>query len=423
MQLWKRFFIFIAGLAAAFALSGCGGSSNSSSGSATLRFINAAKSSPMTVTINGAAQFTAVPASSVTTYATQSAGSYTLTIASSDGSLSSTTLTLSLASSQKYTLLAYSSGASIRAAIFTENLGTPLTGYASLNVANISIDSGGLDVYVVAPGTSSLTGLTPTFQYVTNTTSAATLVAGTYDVIATASGNRNDVRFTLPSMTLATTQIATLAFTNSVSGALVNGALVTQGGAVTFYPTSLARVRVVSALPAIPSSAVVATIGSAVLPAVYAPNPGAYALVAADSSTYSITVNGTAIASLPAASFAAGADSTILVYGTTAAPKVSIFADDNHMPISGQANVRLVNAAANVAGGLTLYDNGLAVANSIAYGSASSYVGVTSSSAAVLQLVQPGSAPVSTTATLQSGAVYTVFVVDSSLAPYIIKDR
>jgi hypothetical protein len=76
-----------------------------------------------------------------------------------------------------------------------------------------------------------------------------------------------------------------------------------------------------------------------------------------------------------------------------------------------------------VAGGLTLYDNGLAVANSIAYGSASSYVGVTSSSAATLQLVQPGSAPVSTTATLQSGAVYTVFVVDSSLAPYIIKDR
>ena len=214
-----------------------------------------------------------------------------------------------------------------------------------------------------------------------------------------------------------------LAFSSTPGGALVNGVLMTQNGAVQFAPTASARVRIVSALPVASTALVAATVGGTSFASVYSPNPGTYTLVPGGTSTYSISVAGTPIASLPAATFATGGDFTILVYGTVASPIVSIFTDNNQAPISG-ANLRLVNAAVNVAGGLTLYDNNVQVASSIGYGAASSYFGVAESTTSTLELIEPSVAPVTTTVALNSpGAVYTVFVIDSSLTPYVIRDR
>jgi hypothetical protein len=182
-------------------------------------------------------------------------------------------------------------------------------------------------------------------------------------------------------------------------------------------------VRVVSALPASAAAAVVATVGAQTLAPVYSPNPGAYTLVTGGTSSYSITAGGAAVSGLPAATFATGADYTILVYGTTAAPKVSVFADDNHQAVGGQTNLRLVNGGINATGGVTLYNNNVVVATSVGYGAASTYVGTISSGVSTLQLVTPGVTPVTATAQLVSGSVYTVFVLDSTLTPYIVKDR
>ncbi len=278
----------------------------------------------------------------------------------------------------------------------------------------------------MSPGTTTLTGLTPTFQAVnySATTSWTTLAAGTFDIIATATGNQSDVRFKLPSVAVPGTQIVLLAFCSTPGGALVNGVVMTQNGGVQFAPTASARVRVVSALPVASTALVAATVGGTSFASVYSPNPGIYTAVPGGTSSYSISAAGTPIASLPAATFATGGDFTVLVYGTVASPSVSIFTDNNQVPVGSGANLRLINAAVNVPGGLTLYDNNVQVASSIGYGAASSYFGVAESTTSVLELIEPSVAPVTTTVALNSpGGVYTVFVIDSTLMPYVIRDR
>src|SRR5262249_25264658 len=158
---------------------------------------------------------------------------------------------------------------------------------------------------------------------------------------------------------------------------------------------------------------------------VFAPNPGAYNLVAGGTSSYSIMAGNTAIASLPATTFATGGDYTILVYGTASAPLVAVFTDNNQVSsVGGDVKLRLVNAAANVAGGLTLYDSSVQVASSVGYGVASPYFSVVAATPSTLELVQPSLSPMYTTLPLgPPGSVYTVFVIDNTLTLYVIRDR
>ncbi|HEY4039741.1 MAG TPA: hypothetical protein VGM15_13050, partial [Burkholderiaceae bacterium] len=300
-----------------------------------------------------------------------------------------------------------------------------------LGISNVSPDCGALDVYVVAPGTSTVVGLTPTFSQIGFGAAPlfTTLVSGAYEIVATASGHPNDVRFETASQQLGSTQIVLLGFTSTSGGALVNGVLANQGASVSFSQTSNARVRVVSALPVSGTSQVSATVGGTAFAPVFSPNPGTYTLVPGATTSYSLSVAGTAIASPPAATFATGGDYTILVYGASAAsPAVSIFTDNNQAPIAGDVNLRLINAGVTVAGGLTMYDNNVQVASAVAYGAASPYFGVTESATSSLELIAPTLTPLTVTPSLNVPAsVYTVFVIDGAMSPTtslsIIRDR
>jgi Domain of unknown function (DUF4397) len=409
-------------------LTACGSSNNNNSSSpVSLRFVNASRSASLTVSLNGTIQFSGVAAGSTTGYASVGSGEYTITVISASGSLASWTLTTGLGAGNQLTLFAYDRDGAVLASLVTEGATAPPSGYAMVQVSNLSPDSGALDVFLVSPGTTTLLGLTPTFSsaaYLANP-AFTTLVVGTFDIVATATGNSSDVRFKLPSVAITNGQILTAAFTSTSGGALVNGVLMNQGGTVQFVPAANARVRAVSALPVSGASLVAATVGGTALGSVFSPNPGTYTLVPGGTSSYSITVSGTAIATLPAASFATGGDFTILVYGAAASPSVSIFTDNNQVPAGSNANLRLVNAAVNVAGGLTLYDNNVQVASSVGYGNASSYFGVAESATSTLELIEPSVAPVIDTPVSIDApqAVYTVFVIDSTLTPYLIRDR
>jgi hypothetical protein len=412
----------------ALLLSSCGSSSNNASTSVSLRFLNASKTASMTVAVNGTVDFTAQAPLTASPYISFAAGAFPVAVTSANGALVSSTITQGFGAGTSYTLLAYDRDGAIQTALVTENQPVPAAGYGSLAVSNLSADPGSLDVYVVATTTASVVGLAPTFSAVAYgaTPPATTLATGSYKVVATAAGNVNDLRFTLPSFSVGSQQIQTLAFSSTPGGALVNGTLFTQGGGASFSNNTNARVRVFSALPTSPSVPVVATLGSVVLPTVYSPNPGVYTTVAGGSTSYSLTVSGTAVAGVPAATFATGGDYTILVYGTAGSPLVSVFTDVNQAPVGGDINLRLVNAGVTTAGGLTLYDNGVQVANATAYGTASPYFSTTIASSTVLELIQPGVAPYfpnpqPTFTSPQS--VYTVFVIDTTLVPYVIRDR
>lgn len=406
----------------------CGSSSNNSA-PASVRLINASHASSLTLSLNGANQFANIAPASSTAYVQISPSSYTLAVTATSGSLSSVTQVIGLGSGQYYSVVAYDRDGAVVANLVTEGQSLPSVGYALLGISNSSPDSGALDMYVVSTSATTVAGLTPTFESAGFGAAPAftTFADGNYQVIVTATGNPNDVRFRIPSLQLASTQILLLAFTSTSGGALLNGVLANQGGSVSFSPTTNARVRAVSALPSAGATAVVATVGGTALAPVFSPNPGTYALVPGGTTSYSITVAGTAIATVPSATFATGGDFTLLVYGTTTAPLVSVFTDNNQAPIAGDVNLRLVNAGVSVAGGLTMYDNNVQVASAVAYGAASPYFGVQESATSNVELIAPTLTALNVTPSLNvPSSVYTVFVIDGAMMPSslsIIRDR
>lgn len=413
-------------------LAACGSSSNNSSTNVSLRFINASPTTVMTVALSGTVDFQSQAVQSASNYISIASGTYTITTTAAGGTLVSSTLTLGLGAGTTYTLLAYDRDGAIQATLINESQTTPATGFGSLQVATVSQDSGSLDVYVVPPSTTSVSGLAPTYSSIGygSLPPAQTLAAGSYKVVATAAGNVNDVRFTSPAISVGSTIMQTLAFTGTPGGALVNGVLFTQSAnTASFYPATQARVRLFSALPVSPSALVAATIGGTPVPptgGVFSPVSGAYTLVPGGSTAYSVTVNSTAVGSVPAATFATGNDYTIYVYGTAGSPVVAPpLTDNNQAPNGGNISLRLVNAG--VAGGLTMTYGGVQVASAVPLPGASPYFSTTLQSTTVIQLITPGSSPFipnpEPTITVPQ-SVWTVFVIDNLASqPIFVRDR
>src|SRR5262249_32775950 len=154
--------------------------------------------------------------------------------------------TRSWAKSTDYSLVAYERYGSVKLAQITENQSAPSSGTASVNVYNLAIDAGAVDVYVTDPS-ASLTGATATASSAATANSSGYIEIGkgTYRIRVTAAGDKTDVRLDIPSVTLADQQITTLTLTGTTGGVLVDGVLSTQGGSVAFHRNANARVRVV----------------------------------------------------------------------------------------------------------------------------------------------------------------------------------
>lgn len=427
--------IFVASL-----LSACGGGSSSSSSSTTygqLRLINStgaslsmtALSTSATTGTTATTVISSLASAAASSYYSLKTDTYTVDVATTDGSLVSYTRSVTLSASTNYTTIAYKRKGAIGTFTFTDNQSTPSSGYASLRIANASQDAGSLDVYVVSPGTTSLTDLSPTFSGTaySSTSAEQAIAAGTYDIIVTGNGNRSSVRLTLSSVTLSSGGIITLALTGTTGGTLVDGALITQGGSVQFAPTTSARVRVVAAFPANGNvnSSVATTVGSTALKTLASPSLGTYTLIPGGVSSYSVSVDGTAVTGLPTATFANGGDYTLLVYGSATTPLVAAITDDNRLPDTG-ANMRLVNAAVSNSG-LTLIDNYATVNDDVQYGVASSYAPVSASSS-LIQVTSPYAGFPSYSSSgisIVSGGVYTMFVLGTAATPIEVlsKDR
>jgi len=387
-----------------------------------VRLVNATQNASLGLALNGSATVTGVAAGSASGYMAETTGSYATTVSAADGSIAATTVSESLGA-VPYTVLASGRDGAIRQNLLADTQVAPAAGYTSLTVSNLSLDAGPLDIYVVAPATTTLSGQTPYFQAVNYGTLAnpQLVVAGTYTVIATASGNQNDVRMTLASLAFSGSEILTLALTGTTGGALVNGVLIQQGGPVQIAPATNARVRVVAAFPS--SSTVTATVGTA-LADVASPSVGSYTLVPGASTISAISVSGTPVAILPTTTFAAGGDYTILVYGPAGAPLATVLTDVNQT-LGSDTVLRLVNAA--VSGGVTLTVDAAPVANNVAFGFASAYVGVPPPPASSVQVSSAGSTINCSNCSgvnLTSGGVYTYFVLDSaSSTPEVMLSR
>lgn len=425
-------------LAIGASLSAChGGSSGSAAAVAYVRLANATRNGNLAlalnqnVTINNimsnlvANVAAGVTPNSASGYVAVTAGTYSSTVTDANG-LSSSTVAVALGGTF-YTVLVSDRDGAIRQNLIVDSQVAPAGGFASFNAQNFSIDAGPLDIYVVPSSVTIPTNPCQDFCAVNygSAVSPQLLVAGTYNVIVTASGNPNDVRFTYPSLTMAGGEMLTLALTGTSGGGLVNGVLVQQGGPMQVVPASTARVRVVSAFASGSASTTVGTAAGTPTPlaAITSPSIGRYTLVTTPATGYTVSVGGSP-ATDTTTQFAAGGDYTILLYGASSSPPTTAVLTDLNQTLGSDAVLRVVNAATS---GVSLDYNFFNVGNNIPLGSSSGNVGVSPFNNSTIAITPSTITcpPIDcANVDLISGGIYTYFVLNAS-APqvFVSKDR
>ena len=416
-----RFKTWALGLSVATAalLAACGGGSSDSK--AQMRLLNASIGyASLDMAVDSTTVNSGVTYAAVGSYADVKTDATGTEVQSNNVGSTLVSSTPSLASGSHYTMIAYGAAGSIRTTLLQEDQEAPASGKSKLLVLNLAPDAGSMDVYVTGADETLDAASTVASGIATGSGSGyITLNSGTFRVRMTASGSKTDLRLDIPSITLPSAGVSTLILTGSSGGVLVNGIQLVQQGATTNFPNSTSRARLVAAVGG--SALVSGSIGqTALMPTSVAPTIGDYATVSAGSADLAVYVNGT-LMSFAKPTLAAGADYTLMVWGTAADPKLAVLTDDNKLPTNytTSAKIRLVNGVASAATGLTLNVDYSALASNVVAGTGSTPSTTPASTSALLTVNSPSSTtPVYSLSELniQAGYVYTVFVMGDSTA-------
>lgn len=402
-------------------LHACGGGSDDDEGKGAVRLVNATSDyASLDLYRSDTSVSTGVASDAAGDYVRIDDGTYTFNLRRSGSSTTSSTSSRSVSGGVSYTLLAYSTGETLKSAFLEESEDAPSSGSAKLRVFNTSTEAGAVDIYVTAAD-ADLASSSPVSQSLgaERVSSYTQFEADTYRIRVTGSGNKADLRLDIPSIALADQQVATLVLTSTSGGVLVHGVLINQKAAVTAQRNASARVRLAASASA--GGTVGATVNGTTLAAGFqSPTVGNYVLVSAGSATLAVTIGGSAVA-VPAATFAAGSDNTLLVTGTTAAPAVTAIADDNRPPLnSAHAKIRLVHGVSGLASPATLTADFVAVAVDVAPNGASTPATLTASTSAEIEVTSPGTSGSlyqKDDVNLQAGKVYTIFMLGDTTTP------
>jgi len=413
---FKPWALGLAMAGASLLLSACGGGSSSSDSETSLRLLNASSGyGSLDLTVNSVSVNSNVAYANAGSYATVNTSSTSSQVLASGLGTTVASTTPSLSSGSHYTLIAYGWAGALRTTLLQEAETAADSGKSKLLVLNLATDAGALDVYVT-PATDSLDNATPISTNLAGGSGSGynSINAGSYRVRLTGYGNKSDVRLDIPSITLDSTGVSTLLITATEGGVLVNGLHVKQQGAVTNYPGTVARARVVAAVSG--NASVSGLLGDvSLLPTSVAPTIGEYKTVAAgNAANLGLTVNGQAMA-VASPNLKAGGDYTLLVWGDAAAPQLSVLADDNRLPTTlSTAKIRLINGVASLNTGLTMSVDYSAIATNVVPGTSSANSSIPSSTASLLSVSSPTSGtPVFSIASLPvlSSGVYSVFMM------------
>lgn len=415
----------VAVLGCALLLAACGGGADRTK--ARVRLVNASAYAGLDLTVDDTRRFSAVAYGGSAEFVEVSPSNTVSSISSAGSATSLLSFTPTLAKNKAYSVLAYGAQGSLAQVLLDENSNEPDTGKTLLRVVNAAPDAGSLDVYVTASGDALATSVPLQSAAAKGSVgSYSTVNSATWRVRVTAAGSKDDLRLDLPAVVLASKQVATLVLTPGSGGVLVNALLITQEGAIARLDNSQARVRVAAAVT--DSGTVAATVGGVTLRSgLGAPFVSLYSLVPAGSAAVSVAVN--AVPSASTTTLAAGADYTLLVHGTPAAPRLSWLQDDNRLATSSSAaRLRLVHALADLSAPLSLTSNFQPVADNVAQGAASAATSLEGTTKASLSVTALGVAlPVYSAIEqeLKSGAVYSLFVVGKSASAVgvLVQDR
>jgi len=355
---------------------------------------------------------------------------------SSAGVAATTTGTVS--TDKHYTVVASITSSKLSATFLEDEETGPASGNAKLRIFNAaSGETGGVDVYLTTSAdcsalqttdtalASNVTGLQDGFSQV-----AATSAGTTWHVCVTETGDKGSLRLDFPSLVLKDQEIATLILTHTAGGVLLNGAILEQQGPLTPFQSTIARVRVVA--DAASAGAVSANVNGVSLgDSVASPVVGAYITIPTDqSASASVSINGVAVSGFGIPAFSAGTDYTLFVGGTTQAPTVSFYTDDNtpSTSVSAPVKARLVDGLNGINGTASATIDGKLVGSGIAFGAASTYTTLASSSGTSTVTVTAPGATIDPLLDQSFAAlsVYTIFLLgdaDGTNSVIISADR
>lgn len=432
---WATRLALTLSLTATAFLTACGGGGDGG-GSTQVRLLNATQSyAALDLTVNDKTINSKVAYANVGDYGSVDTNNTATKVLTSDVGTSIAALTPTLAADTKYTLISYGFAGAVRTSLLQEAQTAPDSGKASLLVLNLAPDAGTLDVYV----TTATEPLDTATAFTTGLAGGAgsgyiQINSGTYRLRVTGTTKRGtDLRLDIPAVTLDSASVNTLVLTSTSSGTLVNGMKLVQQGSVTNLPNTLSRVRAVHALSGT-ATASVSVQGNTLLPTSLPPNISNYTSLNAGASQLVVNVNGAAVG-FPAPTLAAGADYTVLVWGDSSSPQLSVLTDDNRLPsVSGQVKMRLINGMSVANSLATLNVDYTSLASNVAPGASSTPSTVNSSTGSVVTvnsplqlapLYNPGANNSSGLTPLSANGVYTVLVMGDPTKPTgaLVKDR
>jgi Domain of unknown function (DUF4397) len=373
----KRSCTFLLVLITLILFQGCSHHGSSSSNSQnSVRLVNGT-SNTLDMVMGGTTLASGVAYGTASGNVTLNVGSYLIDFEDTGTGIPSAQFNFSFSAAAPFTLLAYMSSQNLQIAQFVDDEPAPASGDGKIRIADLSTDAGSVDVYVstdnnpaddvYGPGAVSpaLLGANRLAQ-VSSTSSYFEIPANTYHVWVTGAGDKTDLRLDIPSIAIADQQISTLALTSTSGGALLDGLLVDQQGAVVARQNTNARIRIAANTTTDLTSATAA--GLSLLGGVspFNSDVGSYILVPAGSTPIALS-SGTGIGSCASpVTTLHGEDLTLLVTAATC----TMLTDDNTRPLGNFAKLRLVNGV-NGGSNISLEDNSVLVASDVALGEAS----------------------------------------------------
>ncbi len=417
---WATRLALTLSLSAMAALTACGGSGGGGS-STQVRLLNATRSyDQLDLTVNDKTINSKVAYATAGEYGSVDTGSTASKVLKSDVGTSVSATQPTLNANSNYTYITYGFAPVARTTLLEESQAAPEANKAKLLVLNLAPDAGALDTYVTSAATCSLSNETALSSNLAGGAGSGYIQinSGTFRVCVTGYNKPNDLRLAIPAITLDSASVNTLILTATDGGVLVNGITMVQKGAVKSFPNTQSRVRTVAALAS--GGAVTSSINGQAMFGSSAVSPliSDYVTTNAGASTLSVAVNGANV-SFTAPTLAAGKDTTLMVWGDPAAPKLAVIDDDNRLPtVSTDVKIRLVNALQTNGAGLSVgYGT---IASNIAAGSASPAVSgsiTNASTGAQVDVTVPSTAlSIYTNSALvfPSGSVWTFFAVPNT---------
>ncbi len=410
-------------VAGSLTLAGCGGGSDSGGGGGTqLRAINLTTDlASVDLFTDDTAQFSGLAAEALAAYKGVDAKEYTLRVKKAGDGATLLSGTYTLGKDQNFTAVIWGRETALRLSTLPENEDNNAiaTGNTRVRMFNATTDSGAVDVFFTSEN-ADLGETAPTQSSVGagNLSGFREISAGTYRLRVTGVGDPSDVRLDISGVALAAKQHYNLVLTAGSGGVLLNGQLIQQQAAAVAMRNTKARVRVVAGVDGAGVVAITAA-GTTLVGGLRSPSVGPYQLVNAGALALQVRVGGNVVLS-ETRTFAAGADYTLMVYGTATAANIRLITDDNRLPsLTNRVKLRLIHGT-NGIGPITLSADFLAVAADVPLGTSSAYATSASGSAVRIDVTSASAVgPLFEQAAvnLQGQSVYTVFLLGGNALP------